>query len=625
MAERIKKRLTDKYAVFLIFKSRLFDADQYAERAGLWKAGRMKAAAHYYNGGWKQNDPSPEFNGHEYLKSNTDVREAGICPLYHYEHFGKKEGRLIGGRKQYPRRLFRKNAEVLISGSKFFDAKWYAEQAGLGKAGKMEAAAHYYSGGWRTYDPSPEFDGQKYLRDNPDVLAAGLCPLYHYERFGKKEGRLFGGKQRYRRWRVRRALGRAAGRLLYRKEIRKNRSVRILAALQLFYPGSWREIKEYLKNLGPYTYDLIITYQRDFDMGDVLEDIRRFKPDARLTAVDNIGFDLGAFRTSLQGVNLEDYDIVFKIHSKGTTRRSTYIYGQLFKYRDWFLYLYEGILGGRTVHKTIDVLTNDPKCGLVAADNLLVHDPGFKQNLTRAGMKSYPEIEVPEDYIFVAGTCFAVRAETLRWFQRNTFPFDKFARGNFSLAHVLERVICFLPVSMGYEARGNRVCLPLQKLRKKQSKEQQKDAEMLEALLSDERFDIDSEFSYKNLSKRRIESYELTTETIRNIKRVWFDGRVIPLEECAPYQYLCGDTEAYEAYCQYHKEHNLYPMSKERFDGLIRSLEEEGFNERNVIVLNQDLNSVMDGQHRLCYLLKKYGKDYIVPVVRIKLRPPRRR
>lgn len=106
---------------------------------------------------------------------------------------------------------------------------------------------------------------------------------------------------------------------------------------------------------------------------------------------------------------------------------------------------------------------------------------------------------------------------------------------------------------------------------------------------------------------------------------MWFDGRVIPLEECAPYQYLCGDTEAYEAYCQYHKEHNLYPMSKERFDGLIRSLEEEGFNERNVIVLNQDLNSVMDGQHRLCYLLKKYGKDYIVPVVRIKLRPPRRR
>lgn len=39
-------------------------------------------------------------------------------------------------------------------------------------------------------DPSPNFDPNYYLEQNPDVLAAGIDPLTHFLVFGRDEGRL---------------------------------------------------------------------------------------------------------------------------------------------------------------------------------------------------------------------------------------------------------------------------------------------------------------------------------------------------------------------------------------------------------------------------------------------------
>ena len=41
--------------------------------------------------------------------------------------------------------------------------------------------------------PSKFFDGNAYLKNNPDVKKANVCPLLHYITFGKKEGRSFQG------------------------------------------------------------------------------------------------------------------------------------------------------------------------------------------------------------------------------------------------------------------------------------------------------------------------------------------------------------------------------------------------------------------------------------------------
>jgi len=52
------------------------------------------------------------------------------------------------------------------------------------------AWAHYAGVGWRLgLRPHPAFDVEHYLASNPDVDAAGLEPLGHYERHGAAEGR----------------------------------------------------------------------------------------------------------------------------------------------------------------------------------------------------------------------------------------------------------------------------------------------------------------------------------------------------------------------------------------------------------------------------------------------------
>ena len=421
--------------------------------------------------------------------------------------------------------------------------------------------------------------------------------------------------QKYRSHACFHGLKRAISRKYYHKIIEKNKDVRILLCLQLFYPESWDAIHQYLKNLEVYNFDLIITYQRELPFADVLPRIRAEYPNASLIEVDNIGFDIGAFYTSLQGQNLDEYDILFKIHSKGIRRRRLYMYKQLFKRSDWFRYLFEGILGAGNVHKTIDRLMHDTQCGMIAAENLIIHDPKHKQNLVRKTLDEYNlECDIPGNYSFVAGTCFAVRANLMKQFQGQDLPFAVSKRGKFSLAHCIERTMCFPAQMNGYKLVGQKAC-PLKRiLRKAQSWYIKNTAE--EELLADNRVILDDEFVYRRIESKKIKRYAIEELRLGDIKRRWFDGNIYKLVECAPYRYLQGDHDGYSEYCLYHREHNLPSMSLERFDALISSIDEKGFDDRYIVVVDED-NIICDGQHRSCVLLNKYGEDHVIKVLKI--------
>ncbi len=76
-----------------------------------------------------------------------------------------------------------KNAAVeAIEASGLFDAAFYKKHYGVAQDG----LAHYLAQGWREgVDPGPEFSTDRYLKDYPDVAAAGICPLEHYVVYGK--------------------------------------------------------------------------------------------------------------------------------------------------------------------------------------------------------------------------------------------------------------------------------------------------------------------------------------------------------------------------------------------------------------------------------------------------------
>lgn len=160
----------------------LFDEKFYRTQNGDIEADRSQALIHYLEIGWREGrNPSQFFNTKYYLESNPDVRAANICPLVHYAMLGAAEGRWPSPKPEFD------SDRRKISG--FFDAEFYRSRY-PDTANVPDCLAHYLEAGWREgRNPSAIFDTQYYLEVNPDVRAAGLCPLVHYAKHGLLEGR----------------------------------------------------------------------------------------------------------------------------------------------------------------------------------------------------------------------------------------------------------------------------------------------------------------------------------------------------------------------------------------------------------------------------------------------------
>lgn len=227
-------------------------------------------------------------------------------------------------------------------------------------------------------------------------------------------------------------------------------------------------------------------------------------------------------------------------------------------------------------------------------------------------------IPVPDEYYFVSGTCFAERAGLLKTVQDMHYDISEFqaASSGFSTAHKLERIICLTILNDGYKFKGNRVMSLRRTLRRLDPYYITNKKYSGLRIADDKRLELDDEFVYFCLENQLYRKYELTELPLSEIKRHWLDD-IIPLRECHPYRYLVtGDPKIYQEYCMLNKRYyGLNIMSADRFDSLISSIEEKGYDENSIVVVNQD-NILKDGQHRCCYLLYKYGEDYKIPVLR---------
>lgn len=426
---------------------------------------------------------------------------------------------------------------------------------------------------------------------------------------------------KYYAHRLRRTLLRFIGKVYHHRLVSRNKNTRILVVLHLFYMPSWVEIQEYLKNLSPYKYTLLVTCMDGHYDEESLSQVLQFKKDARIIRCENVGWDVLPFLTALHSVDLSDYDIVFKLQSKGTKRQECFLYGQYFRKRDWFLNLFEGCIGPFTVHRAIANLMDKNKgIGLVAARNLIVEDPVHKRHMVEQALN---ELRLPilKDYRFIAGTCFAVRANLLEKIKLLKFDAEQFNSNGFSFAHRMERIICFPPIWEGLQMTGPNI-LRIRRLlwifhpyawwwRKYNGVR----------MLKDPRVHIDDDFAFECIEPRLIKSWDFVDIKVGEIKRQLFpqDNTIVSLSDTLPYKYLeTRNPEIYKEYCDYNRKvWNNELMSQERFDNLIRSMEENGFTNDNSIVL-LDNNLIYDGQHRCCWLLYKKGPDYIISALLIK-------
>lgn len=172
----------------LIRASGLFDAQWYLQKyPDVAKAG-VDPLSHYMTHGAREGrKASARFDARWYVNTYPDAAASDTHPLLHYIHNRQgRVGTLSDVKALTPEQ---KSDATLLLASAHFDAAWYAETNGLGKAGR-QAALHYLQfGAAKGSAPSPSFDGDRYLTAYPDIREAGANPLIHYIRHGEREGR----------------------------------------------------------------------------------------------------------------------------------------------------------------------------------------------------------------------------------------------------------------------------------------------------------------------------------------------------------------------------------------------------------------------------------------------------
>jgi glycosyltransferase involved in cell wall biosynthesis/SAM-dependent methyltransferase len=234
-----RRHLASDYRV--VASSPLFDRDWYLKRNPDVAAALLDPVLHYLRYGADEGrQPSPLFNSEEYVLANPDVAAAHMNPLLHFLKYGVHEGRALergtpvarsalsteavlsgpkqdadpsfdavflkpfyaaAGRSEEPISVWRdlsaagavpatrQAAEAVAAAvrqSQFFNTEFYSRRLPEG----MDPALHYaVIGEAMGWSPSELFDPHFYTTRYPDIRAARLSPLMHFQDHGLAEQR----------------------------------------------------------------------------------------------------------------------------------------------------------------------------------------------------------------------------------------------------------------------------------------------------------------------------------------------------------------------------------------------------------------------------------------------------
>ncbi len=143
---------------------------------------------------------------------------------------------------------------------------------------------------------------------------------------------------------------------------------------------------------------------------------------------------------------------------------------------------------------------------------------------------------------------------------------------------------------------------------------------MKKKLIIQEQFSKDSRFYVNEKDTERIfqapiYKYKICRVKLSYIKK-GIKGKIISLYETESYKFLNGEIneEQYEKYCK-NETHEYENHSKDSFDGLINKFKQYDLKDMAIVV--DQFGLIRDGQHRASILLKKYGPNYEIDVVKV--------
>ena len=230
--------------------------------------------------------------------------------------------------------------------------------------------------------------------------------------------------------------------------------------LHLHYLDMWGAMRGYLENIGELPYYLFVTLTSKCPA--IEEQIRVFHPQCEVHVVENRGYDIGAFVYFLHHIDLEEYDVILKVHAKDEKGGSPLMINHCtISRQDWAQRLMSALLGSRKVFcRNLEAFRLDERLGMLGSRYLLTSKYTDAPEVRRGVELAMQELghPVPEEITFIAGAIFMVRSSVLHGLKA-TYRLSDFAGvqagvKDGTLAHILERVIGCYTLALGYKVRG---------------------------------------------------------------------------------------------------------------------------------------------------------------------------
>ena len=234
----------------------------------------------------------------------------------------------------------------------------------------------------------------------------------------------------------------------------KETNLKIAVHIHLFYPELAGHFIRLLKNF-PYNFKLIITSCSETSPA-VKEKFQKAFTDVEFRVVANKGRDLGAFIYTLNEFNLEQYDLIIKLHSKsnkGQKLISPWLINnhQVLNRRYWRNSMEYALTGTKKLSAKLVRLFEDGKTGLAGAKRFFTeNDRNTNEKETTATFAICEKLGTVKKIAFFAGTIFAVKGEILtplKAFSIDNFKSINESSENTSIEYCLERIFGSLAVT----------------------------------------------------------------------------------------------------------------------------------------------------------------------------------
>lgn len=239
--------------------------------------------------------------------------------------------------------------------------------------------------------------------------------------------------------------------------------MKIAVHLHLFYKEMAGLFLNKLKNLPPNSFDLFVTLSNKDD--ELIEQIQKSYPQAKIKVIENRGYDIGPFIYFLHQIDLSKYDLILKLHTKNDKGNKIIRLNnrQLTRYCWSHLLIDSLIKDKKTINKNLVAFEQKTTLGMIGSNYLLCSVkknsiPSVFSGFEEEMFKLFPKDKQRQDYHFIAGTMFFVRAKLLEKVKEK-YHFSSFEKTDGrkrdgTLAHILERAFGAIVIQQGFVIEG---------------------------------------------------------------------------------------------------------------------------------------------------------------------------